>query len=330
MYKLTSTRVRRAYYGGKNIDTLTGIEAPSVSRYPEDWLCSVTEAFNPDMVVKGEGLSRTEDGRYLKDIIEANKEDMIGKETEMRLLFKLLDSAERLAIQGHPTVSFAKEHFNSNYGKTECWYILRDGGCVYLGFKKGITKEYWKQLFEEQNVEAMLECLHRFEVSRGDMIFVAGGVPHAIGEDCFMAELQEPTDLMVITERVTPSGIQLAESKLHCGLGFERMFDCFQYEGMEREEVKERFFLRPKQIGKDRTLLVGNETTDIFRLEELSVEDAQGFAVDNYGIVLVTEGKGSINGHMVQSGSRFFIPFSEKELICEGKMKFLFCSAAEQ
>ena len=57
LYKLTPTRVYRTYYGGKNIDRVTGVPQPSITRYPEDWLASVTEAFNPGHEVKGEGLS---------------------------------------------------------------------------------------------------------------------------------------------------------------------------------------------------------------------------------------------------------------------------------
>ena len=139
IYKLLPTRVFRAYTGGKNIDEFMGADEPKITRFPEDWIASVTTAFNPGRDVENEGMSRTEDGVFLKDLIEKNKEEMIGNRQSMSLLFKLLDSAERLVIQVHPTVSFAKEHFNSPYGKTECWYILNDGGYVDLGFKPGMT-----------------------------------------------------------------------------------------------------------------------------------------------------------------------------------------------
>ena len=327
MIKLTSTRVRRAYYGGKNIDVMMNVDDPKNTRYPEDWLGSVTIAFNPDCVVANEGLSQSLDGQFLRDIIQKNPSDMLGPHKQMRLLFKLLDSAERLVIQGHPTISFAKENFDSEYGKTECWYILSDGGSVFLGFKKGITKEHWKKLFEMQDIQGMLDCLHEFPVKRGDMIFVAGGVPHAIGKGCFMAELQEPTDLMVIPERVTPSGITLAETKLHGGLGFEKMFDCFVYEGLDAEEVRERFFLKAKVQEDGSQLLVGPETTDFFRLEQMDVNGSHSYNTKNYGIVLVTCGQGTINGVSAKAGDRFFVPFSEKKLDCSGEFTFLFCSA---
>jgi hypothetical protein len=52
-----------------------------------------TEAFNPDRNVEGEGLSVIDDGRILKDVIEKNKQHMIGQRESMSLLFKLLDSS---------------------------------------------------------------------------------------------------------------------------------------------------------------------------------------------------------------------------------------------
>lgn len=325
IYKLTPTRVYRTYYGGKNIDFITGVRCPNITRYPEDWLASVTKAYNPDHETEGEGLSRIEDGRYLADIINKNKSKMIGNDTKMKLLFKMLDSAERLVIQVHPTVEFAKKYFNSNYGKTECWYVLNDGGTVYLGFKPGITKEYWKELFDKQDTRAMLECLHCFRVHKGDIIFVAGGVPHAIGAGCFIAELQEPTDLMVVTERITPSGVVLPEVKLHSGLGFEKMFDCFNYDGVERTTIENKYFLSPKFLENGRTLLVDGNITDKFSLEKLSVSGETKFKIHTYGIALVINGAGTVNGKVAKKGDRFFIPFTEKELSCSGNMRILFC-----
>lgn len=327
LYKLTSTRVFRSYYGGANIDVVTGVDSPQNSRFPEDWLASVTEAFNPDRVVAGEGLSKTEDGKTLKDIIEANKTEMLGKDKEMKLLFKMLDAAERLAIQVHPTIPFAKKYFNSDYGKTECWYILNDRGSVYLGFKPGITKEYWQQLFDTQDVEGMLQALHYFQVKKGDMIFVAGGVPHAIGANCFIAELQEPTDLMVVSERITPSGVELPDVKLHGGLGFEKMMDCFVYEGMTEAEVRSKYFLKAEQIEEGRELLVGENITDRFRLEKITALSGHTFQMSNYGIVLVTKGRGEINGMKVKMGDRFFVPFEEKQLSLSEGIEILLCMA---
>ena len=78
----------------------------------------------------------------------------------------------------------------------------------------------------------MLEWMHCIEVHKGDTVLIQGGVPHAIGAGCFLAEIQEPTDYTVRTERITPSGLKVADTMCHQGLGFQKMFDCFHYEGV--------------------------------------------------------------------------------------------------
>ena len=202
--KLLPNRVRRTYLGGGRIDAFCGTagrarspSAPNGGRgatalpempMPEDWMASTVTAFNGTFEIEGEGLGRLEDGRLVKDVIGA-----------LPILVKLLDSDERLVIQAHPTVPCAKRLFNSPVGKTECWYFLpgtAPDACVYLGFKPGVTHEKWKSAFEAQ--DGLLEMLHRIPVAAGDFVFVDGGMPHAIGGGCFLIELQEPSDLMLV------------------------------------------------------------------------------------------------------------------------------------
>mgnify|MGYP007112574358 CR=1 FL=1 len=60
---------------------------------------------------------------------------------------------------------------------------------------------------------------------------------------------------VVIPERVTPAGIVLAEQKLHGGLGFELMFDCFTYEGVTEEELRRRYVRHAEPIKNGITLI---------------------------------------------------------------------------
>ena len=71
--------------------------------FSEDWTASVVRAFNPGRknIAGGEGI--TEDGHFVSELTTG----------EMKCLVKLLDSAERLVIQVHPTVEFAKKYFKS-------------------------------------------------------------------------------------------------------------------------------------------------------------------------------------------------------------------------
>ena len=148
IYRFYENRVRRAYFGGKRMDQFVGKTECKDSRYPEEWIASDTEAFNPDAPKEGEGLSLCQNGKLFRDILKENPEGLLGERCskldngKLSILVKLLDAAERLVIQCHPTIPFAKERFNSPFGKTECWYMLKteENACVYLGFKEGITR----------------------------------------------------------------------------------------------------------------------------------------------------------------------------------------------
>ena len=258
--KLQANRVRRSYLGGSRIDAFCGeggecsqfpmpiVDNPPAPR-PEDWLASTTQAFNGTQEIEGEGLGRLEDGRLVRDAVGA-----------LPILVKLLDSDERLVVQAHPTVPCAERLFHSPVGKTECWYFLPDtapDACVYLGFKPGVTRTSWEQAVRECSQisneqlpivdNPLLSFLHRIPVAPGDFVFVDGGVPHAIGGGCFMVELQEPSDLMVVAERFTPSGRRIPDSKMHGGAGWERMFDVYEYEGLTYEETCARYVRKCSQ-----------------------------------------------------------------------------------
>ena len=336
--KFKENRVRRAYTGGARIDRFVGKENPKDSRYPEDWLASTVEAFNPDMPKAGEGISTTVEGESFRDLLSEKGKELLGERCflsdggKMSLLVKLLDSAERLVIQCHPTAEFARERMGAPFGKTECWYILdaEPGAHVYLGFKEGITRKKWESLFHAQDVEGMLACLHKFPVKAGDLWFVEGGVPHAIGGGSFMIELQEPSDLMVIPERITPAGIPLADQKLHGGLGFDGMFDVYSYEGLSEKETKERYFRNPARIPNLPVPIVDASLTDKFSMMRVSVYGkAEVNLSDSYAIAVVTDGSGTLFTEAetvsLRKGESFFAGANTGAMHLEGQMELVFC-----
>ena len=310
--KLLPNRVRRTYLGGGRIDAFTGTGADisdGVPR-PEDWMASTTTAFTGTLEIAGEGLGRLEDGRLVKEVIGA-----------LPILVKLLDSDERLVIQAHPTVPCAKRLFNSPFGKTECWYFLpgtAPDACVYLGFKPGVTREKWKAAFEAQ--DGLLDMLHRIPVAAGDFVFVDGGMPHAIGGGCFMIELQEPSDLMVVAERVTPSGRRIPDAKMHGGVGWEKMFEVYEYEGFTYEEVCARYVKR----AAGGLLILGPELTDKFEMWRVtgggSVTLLRGRAV-----AVVTDGAGEVNGLAVTRGDRLLIA-DDRDIVVQGAVTLVVCA----
>ena len=330
----------RTYFGGKLIRRLHGAETAD-DHFPEEWLMSVVTARNPGREAICEGLSETPDGIALKTLIEQNPTEMLGEAFTAQfgatpgVLVKLLDAAERLTIQVHPTVAQAKALFGSPFGKTECWHILgtraMDGeeACIYFGFKEGVTREQWQDVFNRQDIPAMLNCLHRFPVQVGDTWLIEGGVPHAIGAGCFLTEIQEPTDYTIRTERVTPSGLAVADASCHQGLGFERMFDCFEYGGLSAADTKKRSFIEPKKVVTDGGVfseLVGYNRTPCFRLTQYEIGAAMTVPADGaFCGLYVLEGTGKIGGYNVAPGSQFFVPAVHGEIPMVGKMRVLRC-----
>ena len=321
--KLQPNRVRRTYLGGGRIDafcgTVRGEDASYTGRLapnadlsqpvPEDWMASTVTAFNGKVEIEGEGLGRLADGRLVKETVG-----------DLPVLVKLLDSDERLVIQAHPTVPFARARMNSPVGKTECWYFLpgtAPDACVYLGFRPGITREKWVGAFETQT--GMLESLHRIPVAPGDFVFVDGGVPHAIGGGCFMIELQEPSDLMVVAERFTPSGREIPEAKLHGGLGFEDMFDVYDYTGRTYEEICARYVRRG--VGGR---ILGPDLTDKFSMWLVRNGEALALPRDR-GVAVVTAGKGVLNGTAIGKGDRLVFA-DERDLHLTGDAEVVVCA----
>lgn len=322
--------VRRTYKGSGRLSA-----APDLY-HPEEWIASSTEAMASSRQDES-GLSRVvPGGETLKGLIARYPVETLGARRSeagggMGVLAKVIDAGERLTIQVHPDVPNAMELFDSPYGKTECWLFLdsedKDGGqrpCVYYGFKEGVTQQLWRDLFERQDVAAMLSCMHRIEVSPGDVMLVEGGMPHAIGEGCYLIEIQEPTDFTFRAERTTPSGLEVSDEMCHLGVGFERMLECFSYEGLSEDEARTRSIIPPTLLLQDEvgecTRLVGRDSTSCFGMNLLSFA-AEGVRSltddDDYRILYVLQGKGSLRsgeGHTVclKAGDQVFVPASSR------------------
>ena len=165
----------------------------------------------------------------------------------------------------------------------------------------------------------MLDCLHKFEVEPGDTFLIEGGIPHAIGAGCFLVEVQEPTDFTIRTERVTPAGLAVADFMCHQGLGFDKMFDCFDYVGYSKEDVSKRWKIKPQGNS-----VIGYNNTEIFRLEEFEVKESMTISSDGvFSGIYILDGMGEVDGETVTKVAQFFIPASCNPFKINGKMKIM-------
>lgn len=337
LLKLDSPRAWRTYTGGANLDLLHQVQFPTISQFPEEWIMSVVEARNVGREHIQEGLSHLLEynNLSLKDLIAQNPSYYLGEthsrvwNSQLGVLVKLIDSAERLTIQVHPNKELARSLFHSDFGKTECWHILDttsidgDSACIYMGFKPGITRELWKSYFDSQDISGMLSCMHRINVFPGDTILIEGGIPHAIGAGCFLVEIQEPTDYTIRVEKTTPAGLTIADSMCHQGLGFETMFDCFIYEGFSEEETKKRWFIpRKLKFSNDSGsihALIDYQTCSLFSLEDISITDSfQLDFPDTFCGLYILGGEGIVSSNelsrSVKKAEQYFVPANTKKL----------------
>ncbi|MCQ6274975.1 hypothetical protein JMM81_08375 [Bacillus sp. V3B] len=107
-------------------------------------------------------------------------------------------------------------------------------------------------MFHEQNIQGMLERMHKFYVKPADTFLLEGGIPHAIGEGCFLVEIQKTTDYTIRIERISPSGLEIDDFMCHQGLVFEKMFDCFNYEGFTKEETAHKWHVSPSLLNESK------------------------------------------------------------------------------
>lgn len=334
--KFKRNRVRRNYSGGKELDKLQNISPAIDSDRPEEWIASLVEATNEGLAqIDDEGISTTVDGRTFKEIIEENPIKMLGEMhyqqygMSLAFLMKLLDSSMRLHTQVHPTRAFAKEKLDSDWGKFETYYVLKirdkEEGYIRLGFQDAPTKEEWKAIVEEQDIEKMDQRFEKVPIRQGDVVYIPGGVPHAIGEDVLLVEIMEPSDLVVRCE-FEREGIVLPEESRFMGRDLDFCLDVFDYTEYSVEDIQNKFFLEKELVkeadGSTIYKLIPASISRTFEVYSYDLTAKSHFDLDaRFMVGLNLEGavKLSSDGDsvIIQKGESFFIPSYVESMIIE-------------
>ena len=142
---------------------------------------------------------------------------------EFPLLVKFIDAREQLSIQVHPTDEQAQAQ-GLGRGKTEMWYVMESDADASLrsGLKQQITPEQYKEMVENDTIT---EALSEYPVKEGDVFFLPAGRIHSIGAGCFLAEIQETSD---VTYRIYDFKRQDAEGNYR-QLHTKEAAECIDY-----------------------------------------------------------------------------------------------------
>lgn len=307
--RLQPERVSRRYLGGALLEQFRGGD-PVDDLTPEDWVGS-------DTLAKGggasgeEGLSRLDDGTLLRDAIASDPEGWLGAAhvaahgPRTGVLVKLLDAAQRLPVHAHPAADFARTHLGTANGKTEAWIVLdiRDGDTAeaWLGLREAVDPDTFRGWIESQDLDAIFAALNHVTLRRGDVVWVPGGVPHAMAGGTLFAELQEPTDFSIHIEQKgypdRPAHVR------HMGLGWELAIQALVLEAWTPHVAA--------------TLPPSAEAYFSF--------DREPRADGRFAIIIVTRGEGSVAGLPARRGDTFVVPASATSLDVTGTVELLRC-----
>ena len=339
-------RVERFYTGGKLLDEWQGLTSKSDGHLSEEFLVSTNEYIgtgNPLEKGISQVFSPNNEKENLYKLISKDPKSFLGDRYvnhcygHAGVQLRAGDSTSRSIIQCHPSNEQARAFFNIPFGKTEAWYIANtreinaEPAHVYCGFKCGITKEKWRELFANQDSQGMLDCLHRFEVKPGDCFLVKAGTPHSIGSGCFFIELHQPCDITLRMERnFTPQ--PLTDEQLHYGPGFEVLFDCFDYTGRSLEQTLAEIFMQPTEEsdleGGTVSSVIDFDKTPHFSMKKIVLRNSISLPkFEGHYLITITKGTADLlyDGGIlnVPQGRAVFVPALCKELSASGNAELI-------
>lgn len=190
------------------------------------------------------------------------------------LLIKLIDSAQSLSIQVHPSDEYALKYENS-LGKTEMWIILdaKEGSYINLGFNQDVKKEEFPELIKDDSI---LSYLNKIYVKPGDIYLIKPGTIHAIGEGITLLEIQESSKLTYRVYDFNRKDKNGNKRELHVSKAMDVLnFSKLNIQNLNREEViKTNYF----EVFKGKSL--NENKVDIIKSSIITIIEGNGFIED--------------------------------------------------
>lgn len=309
--------LRTMVWGGEKIIAYKGLHS-NLQHIGESWEISAVPGH---LSTVSEGPMK---GRTLDELVKEYKGALVGDHVYERngdtfpLLIKFIDALTDLSIQVHPDDAMAQRRHNEPFGKTEMWYVIAadPGACLYSGLSKDITPEEYAAKVADGTIT---DVLARHEVHPGDVFFLPAGRIHAICSGCFIAEIQQTSDLTYRIWDYGRLGLDGKPRQLHTELAKEaidfKVYDNYRtlYQPLQDEEL----------------VLVSCPyfTTSLYDLTLPFAKDLSG--IDSFLVAMCLEGSGSleVDGEVVPvcQGETVLIPAGADDLclVPDAGMKIL-------
>lgn len=307
--------LKQTLWGGEKIAAFKHINTP-LNQVGESWEISGVPG-NETIVREGEYA-----GKSLSALVGQLKEKLVGKANyerygdEFPLLIKFIDAHEPLSIQVHPNDETARRQ-GKERGKTEMWYVMKSDpdASLMAGLSKRITPEEYKQMVANDTIT---DVIAHYPVKEGDCFFLPAGRIHSIGKGCFLAEIQQTSD---VTYRI---------------YDFKRKDKNGNYRELHTQQAAESIDYHVESTY--RTFYVPHEDegialvrcpyfhTYVYDLTKPTTIDLG--ELDSFVIIIAVSGQGTITdadgqAEPVQAGDTLLYPATTQSLKVEGSLKFL-------
>jgi mannose-6-phosphate isomerase len=210
-------------WGGRKLATLFDRKLPTTAPVGESW----------ELVDRVDAQSIVSDGKFsgldLHELWSDHREEIFGKgytQERFPLLIKILDASKVLSVQVHPPAHRMLELLDEP--KTEMWYFIdtEEGAGIYVGLKKGVSKERFESALAKSNVENLL---HRLSTRPGSFMFLPGGRLHAIDAGNVLFEVQQNSDTTYRVFDWNRVGLNGKPRSLHV----EQSLQCINFDDFE-------------------------------------------------------------------------------------------------
>ena len=304
-------------WGGEKIAPYKGIETEQ-KHIGESWELSGV-AGNESVVADGPLKGKT-----IAQLVKEYKADLVGKHVyentgdEFPLLIKFIDALTDLSIQVHPNDELAAKRHNGSKGKTEMWYVVdaEPGAHLLAGLTEKITPEQYAAKVADGTIT---DVLARYEVKPGDVFFLPAGRIHAICGGCFIAEIQQTSNITYRIYDYGRLGLDGKPREVHTQLAKDAI-DYTVYPSYRTDYT-------PAKDEEVEVVSCQYFTTSIYDLTLPYAKDLSG--IDSFMVVMCLTGSGTIevDGEEVpvHQGETVLIPAAADDLcfVPDGSMKVL-------